>query len=640
MAIRNAVPLNFRPRTLSDSLDASNGPGEGLMSVLQNLIPSPINRQQFVPRPAAIKLTSFAGFNTPEGVELQYVVGELIYGFVQSARFPGQSEPYIYNQQTQSFLTLQGVTAAKCPVQTSNTGDWTPPTASQVGGRVMMTHPGFTGANGIVMAWFDMTGLSISTLTGNTNSNTLISGMSSGAALQAGVSPGMLISDSAGDIPAGAYITAVTATTITISIAATGSNIGTTLTITGGTQTSPLYAAGNTNGRPLASVPNGVANFNGRAYYATGPKTDFSDAGNAVQISDTPAIQTINFQNGINITAMAGQPFTNVLGGITQTLVIFQGTSFIQQISGDPTTNNLLAQLLAAGTGTVAPNTLDNAPNIGLFFMAQDGLRVINLQGVVSPALGTQGEGVAAPFINAQFPTRMSGAWNTDTYRVCVKTSTTPAMIWGQATWGNAIWGSGEIVTQEYWYHTKLSVWTGPHTFPSTLITSNPVGGDFIVSSLSNEPGLWTSDTVGTALDSYTELGQVLSCIAVTTLLPDNQAMFMNALAQMTIGLGSTEANTVTVWCSRENGTQLDSTQVSLPGNNPAIWGSFNWGSVNWGSGATLFSQWRVPWNHVILFKQATIGVSFAAQTGMVLGNLYMRIQRLANMILGQDDAA
>lgn len=638
MAIRDAAALNFRPRTLSDALDASNGPAEGMMSVLQNLIPSPINRQQFVPRPAAIQSTAFSSFTSPVGVELQFVVGDIVYGFVQSGRFADKSEPYAYNTVSQTFLTLQGVTAGKCPVQTSNTGDWTPPTAAQVGGRVMMTHPGYTGANGIVMAWFDMTGFSSNSITGNTNSNTIINGLSANP-LTSGVSPGMLISDSAGDIPAGAYITAVTATQITISVAATGSNSGVTLTITGGTATSPLFSVGNTNGRALLSVPNAVAEFNGRAYYATGPKLDFSDAGNAIQISDNPNVQTINFQNGVNVTALNGTPFTNVLGGITQTLVVFQGTSFIQQISGDPTTSNLLAQLLFAGSGTNAPNSVDNSP-AGLFFMAPDGLRLINLQGTVTPAIGTQGDGVASPFINAQFPTRVAAAWANDTYRIAVKTSSTPAMIWGQATWGKAIWGAGEIVTQEYWYNTKLNVWTGPHTFPSTLITANPVGGDFIVSSLSAGPGLWQSDTIGTSLDSYTELGQVLSCSAVTTLLPDNQAMFMNALAQMTIGLGSTEANTITVWCSRENGTQLDSTQVSLPGQNPAIWGQFNWGAANWGAGATLFSQWRVPWNHVILFKQATIGVSFQAQSGMVLGNLYMRIQRLANMILGQDDAA
>lgn len=639
MPTRNARPSVFKARTLSDVVDSTNGP-PGAMQILQNFIPAPFNRDIMVPRPAALQATTFPSFTSPAGVELQYVVGNIVYGFVQSGRFSGLSEPYAYNTVTNAFLTLQGVTAAKCPVQTSNTGDWTPPTAAQVGARVMMTHPGFTGANGIVMAWFDMTGFSSNSLTGNTNSNTLINGLSANP-LTGGVSPGMLISDSAGDIPAGAYVTQVTATTITISTAATGSHAGTTFTITGGTSASPLYSAGNTNERALLSVPNCVAEFNGRAYYGTGPKLDFSDAGNATQISDNPAVQTINFQNGVNVTALNGQPFTNVLGGITQTLVVFQGESFIQQISGDPTTSNLLSQLLFAGSGTNAPNSTANSPG-GLFFMSPDGLRIINIQGVVSQALGTQGDGVSVPFINAQFPTRMAGAWANDTYRIAVKSATTPAMIWGQSFWGQALWGAGEIVTQEYWFNTKLNIWTGPHTFPSTLITANPVGADFILSSLSAGPGLWLSDSIGTAVDSYVELGQTLNCSALTSLMPDNQLMTMSSLGGQStaIGLASSGGFTATISFVRENGQQLNTVQIPVPGQTEAIWGSFIWGSANWGAPASKFAQYGVNWTEPLVFKQGAIGVSFPAGPGNLMGNIYLRIEPLGYLLLGLNDSA
>jgi hypothetical protein len=639
MPTPNARPIPFRATTLSDAVDATNGP-PGAMQILQNLIPAPFNRQIMVPRPAAIQSTNFSSFTSPVGVELQYIVGNIVYGFVQSGRFAGKSEPYAYNTVSRSFLTLQGVTAAKCPTSTSNTGDWTPPTADQVGSRVMMTHPGFTGANNIVMAWFDLTGFSTSGITGNTHATNIIDGLSSNP-LTDGVSPGMLISDNVGDIPAGAYVVEVTATTIEISAPTTGANSGVVLTITGGTAASPLYAAGNTNGRLLGSIPNAVVNFNGRAYYATGPKTDFSDAGNAVQISDNPSVQTINFQNGVKITALNGTPFTNVLGGITQTLVVFQGTSFIQQISGDPTTSNLLAQLLFSGTGTLAPNTIDNAPQ-GLFFMAPDGLRIISTQGIVSSALGTQGDGVSMPFINAQFPTRMAGAWNNDTYRIAVKTATTPASIWGQFNWGQALWGAGEIVTQEYWFNTKLNVWTGPHTFPSTLITANPVGGDFIISSLSAGPGLWQSDTIGTAADSYTELGQILTCSALTCLMPDNEVMAMNSMgAQSTaIGFASSAGMTANVFLVRENGQQLDTVQIPVSGQTEAIWGQFNWGSANWGAAASKYAQYQISWNQPLVFKQGMIGVSFPAGPGNLMGNFYLRIEPLGYLLLGESDAA
>lgn len=639
MPTRNAKPTVFKARTLSDAVDATNGP-PGAMQILQNLIPAPFNRDILVPRPAAIQSTNFSSFISPAGIELQYIVGDIVYGFVQSGRFAGLSEPYAYNTVTRAFLTLQGVTAAKCPVSTSNTGDWTPPTAAQVGSRVMMTHPGFTGAGGIVMGWFDLTGFSSNSITGNTNSNTVINNLSTNP-LQAGVAPGMLISDSAGDIPAGAYVTAVTATQITISAPATGSNVGTTLTITGGTATSPLYAAGNVNTNPLPAVPVAVEEFNGRAYYAVNATLQFSDAGNSVQDSNNPNVQVINFQNGVPVTAMNGQPFTNVLGGITQTLVVFQGSSFIQQISGDPTTSNLLSQLLYNGSGTNAPNSLSNSP-IGLFFMAPDGLRIINTQGVVSPAIGTQGDGVSLPFINAQFPTRICGAWANDTYRVAVKTATTPASIWGQFNWGQALWGAGEIVTQEYWYNSKLNTWTGPHTFPSTLITANPVGGDFIVSSLSAGPGLWQSDSIGTAADSYTELGQLLTCNALTCLMPDNQLMAMNSIgAQATaIGLASSGGFTATITFIRENGQQLDSVQIPVTGQSEAIWGQFNWGAALWGAAASKFAQYGVFWHEPLVFKQGMIGVSFPAGPGNLMGNIYLRIEPLGYLILGESDAA
>lgn len=640
MPTRNARPTIFRAKTLSDAVDATNGP-PGAMALLQNLIPAVFNREIMVPRPAAIQLTTFSpGFTLPATVELQFVVGNLIYGWVQTARFSGLSEPYIYNQQTKQFLPIQGVTAAKCPVQTSNTGDWTPPDADQIGSRVVMTHPGYTGGGGIVMGWFDQTGINSSALSGNTNSNTLLTGLSFNP-LQAGFSPGMLISSSAGDIPPGTWIVALTASTITLSAAATGTHAGVTFTITGGTAASPLFAAGNTNGRALTSVPTNVVNFYGRAYYATGPKLDFSDAGNATQISDNPNVQTINYQNGVNINAISATPFTNVLGGIASALIVFQGTSFIQQVTGDPTTSNLSTQLITHGTGTFAPNSIDVAPNIGLLFISADGLRIINLQGVVSQALGTQGDGVALPFINAQFPTRMTGAWNVDTYRIAVETSTTPSTIWDQFTWGAALWGAGAIVTQEYWFNTKLNIWTGPHTFPSTLITANPVGSNFIVSSLSAGPGLWTSDAIGDAADSYTELGHLLTCSATTSLMPDNQAMAMNCLAGQStaIGFASSGGMTANVTFTRENGQTLDTVTIPVAGQQEAIWGSFIWGSANWGAVASKFAQYGVYWNQTLTFKQGQIGVSFMAGPGNLLGNIYLRIEPLGYELLGLNDA-
>src|SRR5262249_13395855 len=140
MAFRGGRPTIFRMRTLSDAVDSTNGP-QGAMLLLQNLVPAPYNHNIMVPRPAAQNITSFGGFTTPTMVELEYVVGNRCYEFVKSGRFPGKSEPFVYDYVANAFIAITGVTSANCPSSTSASGDWVPPSAAQVGGRVVFTHP-------------------------------------------------------------------------------------------------------------------------------------------------------------------------------------------------------------------------------------------------------------------------------------------------------------------------------------------------------------------------------------------------------------------------------------------------------------------------------------------------------------------
>ena len=615
-----AAPTVFKPSTLSDAVDSSNGP-QGAMSVLQNLVPAPFNHNIMVPRPAAVQLTAFPGFNSPGAVELQFIVGSRVYGMVQSSRFPGKSEPFVYDYRTSTFITVGNVTAANTPNQTLNSGDWVPPTATQVGGVVIVTHPGFTGAGGVVMGWFDMSGLTSNTITGASHSTTLITGLSFNP-IQAGWTVGMTISSSAGDIPAGTVITAMTSNTVTLSQAATATNATITLTVTGGTFAAPLWTGGNLNTNPLPAPPILVASFNGRAYYGVGATLQFSDVGQPLQDSNNPNVQVINFQNGLNVTVASGTPFTNVTGGVFNALLVFQGVSFIWQITGDPATNNLAINLLASGEGTLAPNAVTFVPNIGTSFVSPDGVQFVTLQGTVTPAVGTQGDGVALPFINVLNPSRMCSVWNNDTLRI-----------------GLLSVGIGGAVNQEYWFHTKLNVWTGPHSFPTTLMTESQIGGGFIISTTST-PGLWGSMSLPTRSSNYIELGQVLQCTAATCLLPDNQAMTQNAMMQTMIGFGSSTGMTATVTLQRENQDVLD--QVSLPVNHSpseVVWDGFNWDQANWGHAAAEFVQHWVPWSEPLLFKQCFLTVQFLAAAGNMMGNIYMRIEVLGYPILGQADA-
>jgi hypothetical protein len=610
------------------------------MQLLQNFVPASFNRNIMVPRPAAVQVTSFAGFNAPTNVELQFVVGARIYGMVQSGRNPGKSEPFVFNYQTSSFVTVSNITAANTPTQTANTGGWTPPIAAQIGGVIIVTHPGFTSP-GNVMGWFDVSGFTSSTITGATHSNTVITGLSFNP-IQAGWTVGMTISSSLGDIPAGTVIVSMTATTVTLSNAATATNATVTLTVAGGTLAAPLWTAGNINGNPLPAVPVSVANFNGRAYYAVGTTLQFSDAGSPLQDSNNPNVQVINFLNGLNVTALTTTPFSNLTGGIIQALIAFQGISAIYQITGDAALNNLLAQILTIGDGTFAPNAITLIPNIGTCFISPDGVQFITLQGTVTPAIGTQGDGVALPFINVVNPSRMTSGWNNDTLRIAVETTPGQASgFWDQFNWDAGLWAPTQIVTQEYWFHTKLNAWTGPHTFPTTQITESQIGGGFIVSSYAAGPGLWGSAAVPTTTASYIELGKVLQCTATTCLLPDNQAMTMNALMQTLIGFASATGMSATVICQREDQSILDTLNIpvnSVPGG--PVWDSFNWDMANWGQNTGNFVQHWIPWKQPLLSKQFFLTVSFLAAAGNMMGNIYMRIEVLGYPILGQADAA
>jgi hypothetical protein len=47
---------------------------------------------------------------------------------------------------------------------------------AQVGNRIMITHPGYTGANKI--GWIDMRSFTLATLTGDTHTNTTLDALS------------------------------------------------------------------------------------------------------------------------------------------------------------------------------------------------------------------------------------------------------------------------------------------------------------------------------------------------------------------------------------------------------------------------------------------------------------------------------
>lgn len=613
MALRRATPLTVRPKGVSDAIDGTNV-FPGAMSQLANIIPASSTRGIFVPRPAAQEIATLTGSaaGTPTNVTAFLIVGNIAYGMVSatSGTYAGKDVPFAYNLLTNAFLpvTIPGGSAS-LPVTQPTAGDWTPPRMAQVNKTILIAHPGY-GGGAIKFGWVNVTGFTDASHTGTTHSSTLIDSLSANV-LQAGWTPGMLISG--GGLPANTTIISIAADGLSLvtSLPSSSSGAAVALTVTGGSAAAPLYGSGDTNGNNLAAVPVDIANFNGRAYFAVpGAGMEFSDL--LVPLQRTNATQALTPANGLDITALGGLPVSQTTGGVLQALIGFQGNSGMQQVTGDPALSNLALNNLGVGVGTLAPNTICQTPQ-GLVFVSPDGLRMIDLLARVSEPIGHDGDGVTMPFILAINPSRMVAAYNEDVLRITVQN-------------GNA---AGQPV-QEFWYHFSLKSWSGPHSFPAGQI--QPWKNTFVTCPTAVPATLWQSDVETSVNTSYFENGVQLSWIFQTTLLPDSQQMAENCVVEATLACSISQGQQFTVVVANEDGGVLDTVLVSA-GGAQTIWGGFVWGAAPWGSAALKFSQKPINFHQPIVFKQMVVTVTGLSFTGTALGNINLKYQILGYLI-------
>lgn len=638
MAARNATPLVWKAKGLSDSQDGTNS-FPGAMQQLANLIPSPTTPELWVPRPAAINVANFGtsgaspiwgsfkwgaanwgGFNSPAQINALLVLGNIAYGVVAetAGSFAGKDVPFALNLATGAFLpiTIPGA-ASSLPVTPSITGDWTPPTLAQIAGRVIITHPGFPGG-ATKIGWLDVSGFSSSSITGNTHSSTTIDTLSSNP-ITAGWQPGMMVSGTG--IQANTTIISLTAAAIVLSQATVSTLSGINVTVAGGTSTSPLYGSGDTNTNNLPAVPTCVAQFNGRAYYGfqtsagVGVALVLSDSGTPTQV--TNATQALSFNNGLGVTALSGLPLSNQLGGVIGSLMAFQSDANIMQITGDPVTSNLATNSLNVAIGTLAPNTIASTP-VGLAFIAPDGMRIIQFNAVITEPIGRNGSGVALPFIDAINPSRMAAAYNQNVYRVtCMN-----GAVNGQPT-------------QEYWYDFGQKVWSGSHTFPAAQISawSSSSANTFIMAGTGINAKLWQSDVLPTGSSSYTENGSPIAVTWETVLLPDTEMMNENAVVESSIALQLPPQLSLLIQANDEAGNLLGTVTITGAATGATVWGAFNWGASPWGGATGFFRQYPINWTSVLVFKQMTVTATANALSGLSIGNLALRYQRLGYLM-------
>ena len=614
MALRGR-PYTFRAQGLTDAIDGSNT-FQGSMLTLKDLIFSSKTKNQLVPRPASIKLTTFVGVaGTPTVINALLQIGDIAYGMVAntSGAYNGLDVPFAYNVATNTFQVIsipRGATSL--PATPSAAGDWTPPIMAVVGSRILVTHPGFAGGAGSFFGWLDISGFSDNTHTGDSHTNTTIDNLSANV-LQAGWQVGMKIQLSNGDIPANTTIISIASNglSLVLSQATTGTHAGGTLTVSGGGATTPLWDSGNTNGFALVAVPVSVFNFNGRAYYGTSSGVQFSDSGVACQI--TNASQAVTFKNGVNVTALAGLPLSSSqLGGIIQSLIVFQGDANMVQISGDPTTNNFTVNNLGVGVGTLSPLTICQTP-LGVAFVSPDGLRVIDFLARVSDPIGYNGDGIAVPFQQAVAPSRMCAAYNQNTLRISVQ--------------------DGSDIGQpfeEYWLDFTRKTWTGPHSFPAALIQAyQGKQNSFILAAVGINAELWQSDTISNPNSTYVENGVQMTWDYQTTLWPDSDSVAENTINEALVALQLPPTASVTVIPMDESGLTLDQLTISGLGVGPTVWGSFTWGSAPWGSTGGYLRQYPLNWSQPLVFKQMSLQMSGNSVAGLTIGNFYCRVQPL-----------
>jgi hypothetical protein len=157
MPIPKSYPIRFTPKGLCDAYDATDA-FPGACGNMQNLIFDQANPELVTARPGVgTALTSFPGFTTPGFVSIHATLGTLTFGMLATGRNAGHDEPFCYDNVAGTFVTISGVTAGNTPTSPATTGPWTPPTMAVVGIKIIITHPGFSGAGANFFGVIDIT---------------------------------------------------------------------------------------------------------------------------------------------------------------------------------------------------------------------------------------------------------------------------------------------------------------------------------------------------------------------------------------------------------------------------------------------------------------------------------------------------
>jgi hypothetical protein len=375
-----------------------------------------------------------------------------------------------------------------------------------------------------------------------------------------------------------------------------------------------VWTAQNTTANTLPALPQWVASFNGRAWFLVTPATGqpgayFTDI---LTLNITNANQVITFDDNQVLTCAAGLGLFNQAGGIVQALMVFKNTANVYQITGDAALSTLARNSLNVATGTLAANSVTNTPK-GLAFLAPDGLRLIDFYARISDPIGVDGQGINVPFIYVVTPSRVQASSNQNVLRVSVQN-------------GKAV-GAPQ---QDWWFDISRQKWTGPHTFPASMISA--FNNTFILAPLVLPGVLFQSDVAQSATSTFAENGIAMQFVWRTCPLPDPKAMAYFAMVETTLNLALVSGQSpVTVLALDQNQSVLGSVSISV-GITGTIWGQFSWGNALWGGSSSGLFPRALEWTQPLVFRRLSLQATGFCAGGVQIGDAFLRYQQLGYM--------
>ena len=252
---------------------------------------------------------------------------------------------------------------------------------------------------------------------------------------------------------------------------------------------------------------------------------------------------------------------------------------------------------------------------LGTFFAGPDSAYVVSPFGAVMPVTGEMSGPGAQPHLRQPFgyvtiPTRVSGAFAGNIYRLCM-----PTIVDGQ---------SG---IYDYWFDTRRLRWNGPHTFNYDCVSS--VGNYFVLSGQGSGAQLFASNPFPNTTTVYTDNGATYICDLVSADLPKHDEMAIKQVVESTVELSSTgAANVYGITAYDDKGNYITSSSVTTA-QSGGVWGANVWGDgTKWQGRVNQPYTYRISWSIPLVFNKLALEITCPAAAGISIGTFFARAQK------------